>query len=569
MDKKYTRLALEATDQEYLDNSGVSRKLGFHAIDTFWNAVLEYRADFRKTLPFRLVNNKDIYLTATPVILKKFEDLEERLGLFVHKFAESLSESERREARKLFLFDALRAYVNFSKVQITELTLKALINGTYHQEERAHKGLIAYLRALDSYSEKSPLSPDSDLLAEIYQNLRGEEELTSFYREKGVGSISRNIFFNYDYDRAPDGHIEEYIDPFFSFLLDERSHLPSVLKVFATLFYFPYIAPFESFNQESALLLAKDVLAERYEKEAFFLPLEILLMPNPSYTQAVKNVRASGDITYFLSYCEKRLQTLIPGWEELLSRAKIEVYAPEYSQLSKEEKLLVEKEVAKAPLPPKNEQLSLENFFPSEKQEPEKEVKPEPELTKEPEPLPEKEETLPETPEETTVLPKKEEPSPLGEKPEVTMDTPSLPEKKEEEPAVVPTKETEPLKKPIPRKEPANALPPSRHIDEETMRLERENHLEKAQENDFLSEKEAKEYMKYLLESNPNLNRKQASFLSTHCTPGRFYTIQQFKAHARCVYETARTSMDKLAREGYYEKLQVKNRFVYTPKKRN
>ncbi len=80
-----------------------------------------------------------------------------------------------------------------------------------------------------------------------------------------------------------------------------------------------------------------------------------------------------------------------------------------------------------------------------------------------------------------------------------------------------------------------------------------------------LSDKEIKEYTTYLLESNPSLNKKQASFLASHCTLGHYYTIQQFKKFARCAYETARTSMDKLAEENYYEKKQIKNKYVYTP----
>jgi hypothetical protein len=87
-------------------------------------------------------------------------------------------------------------------------------------------------------------------------------------------------------------------------------------------------------------------------------------------------------------------------------------------------------------------------------------------------------------------------------------------------------------------------------------------------EENPLSDKEIKEYTQYLLETNPALNKNQAAFLASHSTLGRYYTIQQFKKFTRCAYETARTSMDKLAQEGYYSKLQVKNKFVYTPKKK-
>ena len=80
-----------------------------------------------------------------------------------------------------------------------------------------------------------------------------------------------------------------------------------------------------------------------------------------------------------------------------------------------------------------------------------------------------------------------------------------------------------------------------------------------------LSDKEVKETARYLLETNPLLRKKQALFYASHCTIGRFYTIQDFKKATRCAYETARTSMDGLAELGFYQKKQIKNKFVYTP----
>lgn len=80
-----------------------------------------------------------------------------------------------------------------------------------------------------------------------------------------------------------------------------------------------------------------------------------------------------------------------------------------------------------------------------------------------------------------------------------------------------------------------------------------------------LSDKEVKETARYLLETNPLLKKKQALFYASHSTLGRFYTIQDFKKATRCAYETARTSMDGLAEQGFYAKKQIKNKFVYTP----
>ncbi|HBX24794.1 MAG TPA: hypothetical protein DEF61_00630 [Firmicutes bacterium] len=80
-----------------------------------------------------------------------------------------------------------------------------------------------------------------------------------------------------------------------------------------------------------------------------------------------------------------------------------------------------------------------------------------------------------------------------------------------------------------------------------------------------LSEKEIKETARYIVETNPNIKKAQAYFFAGHSTIGRYYTIQDYKKVTRCAYETARTSMDLLAEQGFYRKLQVKNKFVYTP----
>lgn len=82
-----------------------------------------------------------------------------------------------------------------------------------------------------------------------------------------------------------------------------------------------------------------------------------------------------------------------------------------------------------------------------------------------------------------------------------------------------------------------------------------------------LSEKEIKDTARYIVETNPSIKKTQAYFFAGHCTIGRYYTIQDYKKCIRCAYETARTSMDLLAEEGFYKKLQIKNKFVYTPLK--
>lgn len=68
-----------------------------------------------------------------------------------------------------------------------------------------------------------------------------------------------------------------------------------------------------------------------------------------------------------------------------------------------------------------------------------------------------------------------------------------------------------------------------------------------------------------MLQLYPLLKKKEANFYITHCTIGLNYTISQFQNFEQTVYETARTSMDNLAKLGFYKKRQIGKKFVYTP----
>ncbi len=79
------------------------------------------------------------------------------------------------------------------------------------------------------------------------------------------------------------------------------------------------------------------------------------------------------------------------------------------------------------------------------------------------------------------------------------------------------------------------------------------------------SESEIEILAKKLMSVYPQLKKKQAHFYAGHCQVGLNYTIEQFKKEEKSVYETARTSMEDLANRGFYKKLQIGKKFVYTP----
>lgn len=116
-----------------------------------------------------------------------------------------------------------------------------------------------------------------------------------------------------------------------------------------------------------------------------------------------------------------------------------------------------------------------------------------------------------------------------------------------------------------------NDVLPSKKIRKEkndkTKEETKEVRLETKTVGKTVDEKQLLAMQEELLECDPLLKKSQAHFYVRHCTIGRYYTINQFKKEEKCVYETARTSMDNLAKRGYYRRENIKNKFVYTPVK--
>lgn len=558
-DRKFSKNAINSTDLDYLDESAFCRKLGIFTGD-FFKEVENYRLAYAYKLPFNLINNNRIYLVRTPALLEKWQKVGDSIKSFCEMLRNTLNEKEKKEARKTFFLSCLKTIAQIEKNPISDLSLKALLNGTYCENNTSHYSIIAYLNALDFYSVNKAISVDEDFLAEIYAKMQRVEELTSFYREEESSNRS-NLLYNYNFDKAPAGHIEDFMDPFLRFINTERENSP-IVSMAVALFYIPYVVPFDQYNSEVALLFAKETLALYYGEEAFFLPIEQLLLPTNELLTAKKDVKATGDITYFVSYIAKNMKKVLQESEENIKIARISVYSSEYNQLSEEEKAFIPP-AEESPLPSNKQEPTLESVINQEK------------------PLESSLPTIEETPKdvretqevkdsnlETINLPNEdEEESNIEEnleKEETILEiNPSF--TKEPEAPILKKEEAPSIKEPVIEKKTEEVKEKEK---EKVKPLKTNISVSKPSsfENYLLSEKEIKEYTRYLLETNPNLNKKQASFLANHCTPGRYYNIQQFKNFTRCVYETARTSMDKLASEGYYEKRQIKNKFVYTPK---
>lgn len=459
------------TDQDYVTRNGLSRALGTSLVDDFWKAILNYRLDNAKKVALLGVGKRPFHIVLTLPLGAKIKEIESKLSAFgemASSFAKvaNFSSFERESLLSLLSCDS-----KLEKKNVDDLTLKAMVNGFYREQNTPERPVFTYLNLLKGLSEK-PVFPNEDYLGESYVALMGREDLSSFYREKDPVSVYNTAVIARDYDYAPHGEIPSMMDSLFAFLLDASAF--SFVKACGALYYLNYVKPFEEHNLSLGCLLAKASLSPIVGSCSYLIPFEKCLLPSPSLKDILNQSQKDHDLTYFVLHCAKLISAYLDEAMETMARRKKEAVVQEVFGKPEETKAEPEPEAPQV--------------------EPEKEQKPEEPLKKAP------------------------SPSRLSE---------------EEEKAYLQSKG-----------EAAVTAPKGEY-----------------------SDKEIKDTAKYLLETHPSLRKKQALFYASHCTLGRFYTIQDYKRFSRCVYETARTSMDHLAELGFYAKKQIKNKFVYTPLK--
>lgn len=504
-----TNFAYLYTDEQYLSKRELQTALKTTLVDSYWKAILNYRKEYQVPLGFRAANNKPYYLVLTPAIKDKIQDCFASLARLVNQVKKANSLEMEKALEKVLLFPSLSAVNDTfaSDERSSELAIKAMINGTFRDQlDGKDKNMYTFYRTLCDVYEKEPVKNDDDFLADIYGDLLGERDaLTKWYR---AGNFDNRIPKNYQYEQnavfpyAPAERIEPMMEEFAGFT--EKENLVSPLaKALISLFYFVSVKPFESKNEEIATLFALNTLAFEggLGKEAFLLPLSTTLLKEPFLED--EYFIGSQKAGDLTYYLLRSVNSL----SSLASSLKKELDDIILSSYDKEANYLTEEE-EKASKKEEPKEIVQGSLFEEEEE--------------------------------------KEEKEPLQD----ILPTPIKTEEKKEFTTLLP-------------KEKGKSVPTISK--EEMLRANNDGVIAIKKKETHLSDKEIKEYARYLQESDYTLNKTQASFLANHCIVGHYYSIQQYKKFARCAYETARTSMEKLAERGYYKKLQVKNKFVYTP----
>lgn len=506
-------IAVKYTDVTYVTKQGFYAALGTSLVEQLWDKVLSYRAANATRTCLRTIAQLPFCVTSTDAIKAKIDQFKAKLAEFQKAYAQfdALPE-EKRKLDRAYWISCLRSAAELEGIKVSDPTLSAMLSGLYRDGASEQVPILGYRDFLRQDAGVAFADCES-FFADVYSAMSGTEELVSFYRvnDATVGYGRAGEYAKYNDIESLEQNLEDFVN---------RDPLDPTIKALLAMYFVEYIEPFAAHNKLMAVAIGKKMLSRLgYGSSAFLLPLEATLLRDNKGKDLCLETAKTGDFTYVLLHMIETLYPLLDAMLNELSRVHTDALRREFRSEMHEESVpepankLTEVEVA----PPMEKPLEV---APSPKSEP-VEV-----------PMPPRQELEPEPVEEVEILVEEDE--------------------EEEEP--LPTPKETPHRHPAPMED----VP----VIEAIPAFDKSVFAPKVS----LTDKEVKMAARYIVETHPDISKQQALFFASHSTLGRYYTIQDYKKAMRVAYETARTSMDRLAQAKLYKKLRIKNKYVYTPR---
>ncbi|MCR5491499.1 MAG: hypothetical protein K6F32_05175 [Bacilli bacterium] len=474
------------TDEKYFSRKELIDYLHFRLIDQLWYDIEAYRykkENIDQIGSMKLANLKPLRYSIITKVYEKYNSFEAKLTYLQGQYMQATIYPEQKKSiDRTLTLQVLKAANVLCGSPLSDLGIKAVINGQYRESDLTHRPVVNYFETVSRLGSMFGESDPSSFLASVLESQLGMGELVSFYRETDYSSKHTTAVISRQYEAAPANMIETLMDDLYTETTDGKEK--GLVKALTALYFIHYVKPFDTDNDLLASAYAKYILAKsNLASIAPLLPLEQVLIETERLKDYESQIQKTGDVTYFVLYAIDVLSPLLDTLLDGIAKAKSSAIA---------------KEVNSMPI----EQARIEA----------------PEVVKEVEARQEPEQKL------------------------VEVEAPSS-----EKPA--------PVRHSDPNVETIDALPGQNEFGQRALTAPPAR----------MSDKEVKETARYILETNPALKKSQATFYATHCTIGRYYSIDDYKKSVRCAYETARTSMDTLAAEGFYKKYKIKKKYVYTP----
>ncbi len=294
-----SELNVKFTNEKYMTRMEVAKSLGTNLIDQIWREIIVYRRGMAVELPIFDNAHFHFNLTQTPKVINIMGEIIGRVSKCDALFDKLMNGSiAKYTLTHDMLKTALKCVAKFNNIDVSEITLQNIIEHQCNDER--YQVIINYFNALERLSKASYEQFGEEFLANYYAILKGQEELTSFYRVNDSNSPSSRFLVGAEFNNGVPAHlIEDMMNSVIAFANDRNHSL--LTRLVATIFMFNYIKPFEDFNLEISLIAAKAILSSSgLSLASVYVPLELILNDKDLFGEISREVLKSHDFTYAL-----------------------------------------------------------------------------------------------------------------------------------------------------------------------------------------------------------------------------------------------------------------------------
>lgn len=282
-------ITVRFTDELYATRMDVVRILGTNLIDGLWNEIIKYRNGKKHIINVLDISHMPYFITYTDKVNAKISAIPQYFARFAGEFAGILGGEVTQKAVEKDLYRAsLRAVAKLNNIQNSDISLDKVID--HKAFEETHLILANYFEAISMLNPKAKI--DENFLANKLAILRGEQELTSFYRENDIETESSRYIISREYEAAPARDIEFLMNGLLAYLNDATE--PLINKIAATIYMFDYGKPFEKYNNEMCLVILKQLCCAKNP----YIPIENALAYLNNFKVLSKETQKTRDLTY-------------------------------------------------------------------------------------------------------------------------------------------------------------------------------------------------------------------------------------------------------------------------------
>ena len=377
-------LAIRFTEEKYASKSEVMKELKTSLIDNIWNNIVNYRRSLFIKTTLKCMDSSDLLICKCTGIDNLISSLEEKLSHYLEEcelFAQDkylFDEFKINSEAEILKF--VSSHQNNAK---SKALLLSLINESVSPNGESDTFLINYLKTLEDLNNSHHI--DENFLLDLYSSLINGY---GSYRQVNDNNISNRVLVDRLYTSAKSVMIPTYISQLINFI--NNSSLDSFYKAYVSAYYIYLIKPFDKYNEEIAILLAKAILLEDgIDSLLLYVPLENLLDFSINDINKIMNdAQRNSDATYFLYHSYLKAGEAIDSINDYIAVYKGSIMRHEFydEEVKEVEPVKISEEVETLVLPeevvPHEEEVIIETVIKPVAEEPKKEKTPKKQVKK-------------------------------------------------------------------------------------------------------------------------------------------------------------------------------------------